>query len=291
MTLPEFQLQFPRRLEEASRVLRDEGTRAVAMAGGTDVMVLMKQGTLSPRVLVLLAGLEELQGIRRENGAVSIGGGTTIAAAGSNDLIARHAPALVDAARRMGTTQVRNLATVAGNLASAAACGDLAPVLVALDARLRLRDATGGRDLFVADLFTGVRATVLVPGELITEIRVPAGEPGSGSAYVKFGYRRGAQVAVVSAAAHVAQERGRVRSVRLAMGAVAPTPLLVRGASALVGHRVEGDALEAACSSAASECSPISDLRGSESYRRAMASVIARRALELAWRRSLDREP
>jgi len=286
MALPDFEIHFPKRLEEALTLLRDGGVGAMAMSGGTDVLVLMKRGVLAPRVVVSLSELSEIKGVRRQNGAISIGGGTSIAALESDAILAEHARGLVDAAERMATVQIRNLATVAGNLASAAACGDLAPILVALGATLELRTASGSRELSLADFFTGSRSTVLAPGELITRIEIPAAEPGLGSAYVKFGYRGGSQIAVVSAAARVVQAEGKVRSVRLLLGAVAPAPLSVRGVSVLVGKPIEGAALDTACAAAASECKPISDIRGSESYRRTVASVIARRALGLAWDRS-----
>ncbi len=289
--LPDFDFHLPKKLEDALALLRDGGERALAMAGGTDVMVLMKRGALSPSVVVGLSRVPNLKGVRRENGSLSIGGGTSIAAIETSTLLAEHARGLVDAAERMATVQIRNLATVAGNLASAVACGDLAPILIALDARLELRSASGGRELPLADLFTGPRTTALGPGELITAIVIPVAGRGSGSAYVKFGYRGGSQVTVVSAAAHVVQEKRRARSVRLVLGAVAPVPLAVQGAAVIVGRSVEGPALEAACTAAASECRPISDIRGSESYRKAITSVIARQALELAWRRSQGLEP
>ncbi len=288
--LPGFTLHLPERVEDAADLLRDAGPDGLALAGGTDVLPLMKQGVLAPRVVVGLSRVRGLAGIRLEEGALVIGGGTTLAELEGSPLLARLAPGLVDAARRMATVQIRNVATVAGNLASAAACGDLAPVLLSLDAVATLHSPSGPRTTSLADFFTGPRATVLVPGELITEVRVPAPPPGSGSAYEKFGYRGGSQIAVVSAAASVVQEGGRARSVRLVLGAVAPVPFAVRGAAVLAGRPIEGAALDAACAAAGTECQPISDIRGGRSYRRAVASVIARRALERARERSLGRD-
>jgi carbon-monoxide dehydrogenase medium subunit len=285
--LREFEFHQPTSLEDALALLREGGSAAVAKAGGTDLLVLMRQEALAPRIVVGLSRVGPLRGVRRLNGSLRIGACTTAAAIESDPLIATHARGLTDAAERMATVQIRNLATVGGNLASAAACGDFAPVLIALHARARLRSASGARELPLADCFTGPRTTVLARGELITDIEVPEGGPGSGSAYVKFGYRGGAQIAVVSAAARVVQENGKAREVDLVLGAVAPVPFRVKGASVLRGRAIEGAALDAACAAAASECAPISDIRGSEAYRRAVASVIARKALELAWQRSL----
>lgn len=276
----------PTRLEEALALLGDAGTGGLAKAGGTDVTLLLKNGVLRPRVLVGLSALSELKGIRLESGRISIGAGTTLAELERDPILPERAPGLVDAARRMATPQIRTLATVGGNLASAAACGDLAPILIALGAAIHLRSSSGTRRLSLPDFFTGARATALAPGELITRLEVPAAEKGSSSSYVKFGYRGGSQIAVASAAAHLTREGNVARRVRLVLGAVAPVPVLVRGAGSLVGQSVEGAALDAACAAAAAECRPISDIRGSESYRRAIASVIARRALDLAWRRS-----
>ena len=291
MTTTEFEFYRPTHLDEALALLRDAGAGGLAKGGGTDVMVLLGQGVVRPRVIVGLSALSELKGVRLERGRIAIGAGTTIAALGRDPILAEHACGLTDAACRMGTAQVRTLATVGGNLASAAACGDLAPVLIALEATIHLRTLDAVRQLPLREFFTGPRTTVLAPGELILRLEIPVAEKGSGSSYVKFGYRRGSQVAVVSAAAYIARKGNVVRGVRLVMGAVAPIPFLVRGAAVLVGRAPEGPALESACAAAASECCPISDIRGSESYRRAVAPVIARRALELAWRRSAGHEP
>lgn len=284
----EFEFHMPTSVGEALALLRDGAPAAVAKAGGTDLLVLMKQEASAPRVVVGLSHIDELRGIRRRDGVVSIGAATTAASIEIDPLLATHARGLTDAAGRMATVQIRNLATIGGNLASAAACGDFAPVLISLDAVAHLRSASAGRRVPVADCFTGPRSTVLAPGELITDIELPAGRPGSGSAYVKFGYRGGAQIAVVSAAARVVQEKGKAREVSLVLGAVAPIPFRVKGASVLVGRPVEGAALDAASAAAASECRPISDIRGSEAYRREIASVVARKALELAFRRSFE---
>ncbi|MGE5175214.1 MAG: FAD binding domain-containing protein [Hyphomicrobiales bacterium] len=280
----------PTRIEEALALLREAATAGMAKAGGTDVMLLLKHDAARPRVMVGLSEVAELKGIRRVGNSILLGAGTTIAALELDPLLAEGAPGLVDAARRMATVQIRTIATVGGNLASAAACGDLAPVLIALEATIRLRSLDGERALSLVDFFTGPRTTVLAPGELITRLEIPVAGPRTASAYAKFGYRGGSQIAVVSAAAGVTQEAGVARRVRLVMGAVAPVPFLVKGASVLVGRPVEGAALEAACAAAASECRPISDIRGSEAYRRAIASVVARQALESAWRRSLGHD-
>jgi carbon-monoxide dehydrogenase medium subunit len=290
MTTAGIEFHRPKRLEEALALLRDAGADGLAKAGGTDVMLVLKHDAIRPRVMVGLSALAELKGVRREKETIAIGAGTTIAALERDPILMEHARGLLDAARRMATPQIRTVATVGGNLASAAACGDLAPVLIALGATIHLRSSKGSRALSLTEFFTGPRTTVLAPGELITRLEIPAAEQGLASCYVKFGYRAGSQVAVVSAATQLTRDGAVVKRVRLVLGSVAPVPFLVKGASVLAGRPVEGAALEAACAAAASECRPISDIRGSEAYRRAIASVVARQALESAWRRSAGHE-
>ncbi len=290
MTTTGIEFHRPTSLEEALTILRDAGREGIAKAGGTDVMLLLKHEAVRPRVMVGLSALSELKGIRRDKSVIAIGAGTTIAALERDAVLAEHAQGLLDAAHRMATAQIRTVATVGGNLASAAACGDLAPVLIALDATIHLRSAAGERELPLTEFFTGPRTTVLAPDELITRIEFPAAKKRSASSYAKFGYRGGSQIAVVAAAAQVNRDGSVAERVRLVMGAVAPIPFLVKGASVLTGRPVEGAALEAACAAAASECRPISDIRGSEAYRRTISSVVARQALESAWRRSAGHE-
>jgi len=189
----------------------------------------------------------------------------------------------------MATVQIRQRATVAGNLATAAACADPAPVLCALGATVRLRSLGEERTLPIGEFFKGARSTALRPGEILTSVEMAARKPGEGSAFVKFGYRRGAQIAVASAAAWITMKDGKVARVRLVLGAVAPTPLAVKGADAVVGFAPEGAPLEEACQAASRECRPISDLRGSEAYRRAVVAVVARQALKLASERATSR--
>lgn len=292
MALPEFELESPRTLEEALSLLASPGLSSVPLAGGTDLVVLLKQGALSPQRVVSLRAIPELGGIREEEGGVALGGGTTLAEIEASPLLALRFPGVVDAARTMATVQIRNRATVAGNLATAAACADLSPILSALEGRVTLRAPSGERSLVLTEFFTGARSTAMHSGELLTKVFLPAPGPRSGCAFVKFGHRRGAQIAVASAAANLSlDEAGRVTRARLVLGAVAPVPLAVDGVSSLLGQTVEGVPLAAASAAAAAECTPISDIRGSEAFRRAVVAVISRQALELASRRAWEVRP
>jgi carbon-monoxide dehydrogenase medium subunit len=283
MSLPEFNLHFPNSLHDALRTLSalsvSEAAAPLVMAGGTDVLLYMKQRTVQPRSVLSLSKVEETRGIRNLDGACEIGAGTTITGMERGPFLQPRYAGLVDAARSMATPQVRQRATLGGNLATAAACADMPPILIALGAIVEIRSVYESRQVPLQEFFVGVRATALQPGELIAALRLQQPAPHSSSAYVKFGYRRGAQIAVASAAAAVTMDGDRIQSIRLVLGSVAPVPVAVRGASVLVGAKPEGAALAAACTAAAAECAPISDIRGSEAYRRAIVEVIARRAV------------
>lgn len=279
MALPDFDLKLPTTLTEALTLAGQGAPGVVLMAGGTDVMLQLKQGVLAPATVVSLSRVREILGVRESDGGISIGGGTTVASIAASELLRDRLPGLVEAARSMATAQIRHRATVAGNLATAAACADLSPILHALGARLRLQTATAQRVVPLSAFFRGPRVTVLAPGEILVSVEVSPDGPTTGSAYVKFGYRRGAQIAVASAGARVTIENGKVRDISVVLGAVAPTPLPVEGARLLVGERPEGAPLAAVCEAAARECRPISDLRGSAAYRRAVVAVVTRKAI------------
>ena len=286
MALPDFDLKLPTTLTEALALAGQGAPGVVLMAGGTDVMLQLKQGVLAPATVVSLARVREIVGIREGDGSISIGGGTTVSSLAASELLRDRLPGIVDAARSMATTQIRQRATVAGNLAIAAACADLSPILHALGARLWLQTATGQREVPLSAFFRGPRVTVLAPGEILVSVEISPDGPTTGSAYVKFGYRRGAQIAVASAGARVTLEDGAVSEISVVLGAVAPTPLPVEGARLLVGKRPEGAPLAAVCEAAARECRPISDLRGSAAYRRAVVAVVTRQAIVAALARA-----
>lgn len=291
MALPEFDFALPLTLGETLGLLGEQHEGTVLMSGGTDLVVQMKQGVKVPKTVVCLSGVTELKGIKEKaDGTMVIGGGTSIATLEADELLRARCPGIVDAARSMATPQVRNRATVAGNLATAAACADLPPILRALGASIVLRRSDGSRTVKLEDFFTGARTTVLRAGEVITAVEIPPQPENSGSAFEKYGYRRGAQVSVASAGAHVVLVDGIVREATLVLGAVAPVPLPVQGVSAILDKCPEGPALDAVCAAASAESKPISDIRGSELYRRAIVAVVARTALLRAVERARSNE-
>jgi len=196
-------------------------------------------------------------------------------------------PALAESAALVGSVQVRNLATVGGNLCNAAPSADMAPPLLALDAEAVIAGRRGRRAVPLAEFFLGVRRTVLAPDELLVDIRVPRPGPRSGGSYLRHTPRRELDIAVVGVASQLTLADGRCAKARIALAAVAPTPLRAREAEqALEGRPISPEALAGAATLATEAVRPISDQRGSAEFRRHLVRVLTRRTLEIAWRRA-----
>ncbi|MDQ7848854.1 MAG: xanthine dehydrogenase family protein subunit M [Armatimonadota bacterium] len=274
---------------EASTILTaEEG--AHVLAGGTDLVVRMRDGLVRPAALVDIERIPDLAAIDSVDGHLRIGATATIAALLESPLVRRLAPLLAEAGAQMGAVQLRNLATVGGNLASAVPSADLAPPLIALGAVARIAAVGRERTLPVEEFFVGPHRSALRRGEVLTAVGVPPPERGSGAAFVKFGRRSAQVLAVVNAAAWVRLQQGVVEEVRIALGAVAPTPLRARTAEELLrGEPPDPRRLEEAAAAAAGETKPISDMRASADFRRHLSRVLVRRALEQAVQRARSR--
>ena len=224
------------------------------------------------------------------NGTLRLGGLLTHRAAEVSPLIRTHVPVLADTYRQVATVRIRNMATVGGALAHADPNQDPPVTLLALDAQVRLTSTRGQRDVALEQFFTDYYETVLQPDELLTEIHVPLPQPHTGSVYVKFLPRTADDYATVSVAASVRLNpvTGACEDCRIAMGCVGVTPLRAHQAEALVRGQPRTDELLRAAGAAAQEITdPLSDTRGSASYKRAMAGVFVRRALAQAWEQAL----
>ncbi|HEX7128126.1 MAG TPA: FAD binding domain-containing protein [Thermodesulfobacteriota bacterium] len=282
--LARFEYAAPTSLEAALDLLGRHGEAARPLAGGTDLLLQMRRGRMRPAVLVDLKRVPGLAGI--ENG-----GGLRIGALASHaDLVASPlaaAPArraLAEAARCVSGPQIRNRGTVGGNLCNASPAADLAPPLLALGAAVEVaRRGAPVRTLPAERLFAGPGRTVLSPGDLLVGIALPAAAARTGSAYER-ATRVAIDIALVGVAACVTLAAdGTVAEARVALGAVAPTPILAAGAAAaLVGRAPEPAALAAAARAAAADARPITAVRASADYRRHMVEVLARRALARA---------
>lgn len=278
--LPEFDFLQPKTLPDALSMLAED---VMPIAGGTNVIADLRAEKHHPRALVDLSRLAELRGIRRENGHIVVGGGTTITELLREPLIAQYAPSLVQAARVFANPLIRNRATVAGNLVDASPAADTAPPLLALDAEAELVSREGTRRVPLAAFFTGVRATVRRPDELLTAVRFPATTDGGRrtTAFYKLGLRKADAISVVSVAVAVTfDDAGRCAQARIGLGAVAPQPIRATAAEELLaGEKLTPAVIAEAARRAGRATRPISDIRGSASYRREVTEVIVRRLL------------
>jgi CO/xanthine dehydrogenase FAD-binding subunit len=237
--------------------------------------------------MVSLTGLTELRAITKEDDSVRIGALVTPAELEESEAIASARPELLDAVRVFGTPQVRNRATIGGNLCTAASCADLLPILLALDAQVVVTGPVESKVLSVGDFFGDHRKTVLRNGYLLSEIVLPARLPGEGAAYEAFGLRATNFISVASAAAFLRVEEGSCAEARIALGAVAPTPVLVGGVEEhLVGRALDEDAFSYVARLASEAAKPISDIRGSAEHRRELVIELSFRVLEKARERA-----
>jgi CO/xanthine dehydrogenase FAD-binding subunit len=252
------------------------------LAGGTNLIPDARGGKCEPGTLVNVADLDELQGIRRENGHIVIGSGVTIAELLQSDLIAEHAPVLRQAAEVFANPLVRNRATVGGNLGHASPAADTAPPLLVLDAEVELTTSLGSRWVAVRDLFVHVCDTVCEPTELITAVRWPVPAPGALGRFRKLSLRKSTAVSVVSVAVQVAfDDTGRCDNARIALGAVAPTPVRAYGAEEILRREaLTPEVIDEATRIACGAASCIGDVRGSAGYRERVIGVLLRRLLE-----------
>ena len=262
------------------------GARPVA--GGTDLVVGARTGKSSlPESLVAIHRVAELRGVSVSADGLHLGAlASHEQICESSEVQARYS-ALADACAIVGSHATRAQGTIGGNLMNASPAMETGGPLICLGATVTLRSATGERTIDLADLFTGPGGTVAESGELLISVAVPAPAAGTGSAYLRLEYRRQMEIAVVAASALITVDGAKVTDARVAMTALSPTIRRVPEAeAALVGSDGGATAIEAAGAAVAAAASPISDVRGSADYRRAMAAVIAGRAIEQALSRA-----
>jgi CO/xanthine dehydrogenase FAD-binding subunit len=268
-------------VEEAVAAM-DDGARPVA--GGTDLVVGARQGKAPlPDSIVAIHGIDALRGIAGSGGGVRLGALATHAEIVAHPVIRERFTALADASAIVGSHATRAQGTIGGNVMNASPAMETGGPLVCFDATATLQSGGGSRQVAVADLFAGPGQTTAADGELLTAVEIPEPPAGAGSCYARLEYRQQMEIAVVGATAVVVLDDGTITDARVAITALAPIIRRVPEAeAALVGTDGRGDAADAAAQAAAAGSAPISDVRASEEYRRAMAAVLARRAIEAA---------
>jgi aerobic carbon-monoxide dehydrogenase medium subunit len=285
-----FNYHTPETQEEALTLLHEHGDSAKLMAGGTALVIMMKQRLVLPETLISLHRLRGLAEVQEVDGTLHLGALLTHRAAETSPLLRARLPVLAETYRQVATVRIRNVATVGGALAHADPNQDPPVTLLALDAQVQLASVSGSRDVPLTDFFTDYYETVLRPDELLTAIRIPLPQPHMGSAHVKFLPRTADDYATVGVAATIRLDpaTGTCQDCRIALGSVGSTPLRALSAEGVVrGQRLTPELLREAGAVAQQQTDPISDTRGSADYKRAMAGVFVRRALEQAWQQAL----
>jgi len=280
----EYEYYEPRSLKEVLELLDRYGDQARILAGGTDLLVKMKARLVEPRVVINVKKIDGLRYIVEDGEQVRIGALTRLRDVENSELVKKYIPALHDAVKSMGSIQIRNMATIGGNLCNASPAADTAPPLLVHNAKVVLSSVGGDRVLPLAEFFKGPGLTVLKPNELLREIIVEKSIAGS-SAFKKVS-RVAVDLAVASAAVYVEVEDGFIRNARIALGSVAPKPLrAVRTESLLRGLRIDSREVLNALKTIDVEISPITDVRSTADYRRYVSKVLVLDALEVAYAR------
>ena len=270
----------PGSLAEALEILAN-GRDAIPIAGGTNVVVAMREGMHGGKTLVDVSRLEELQGVWRNGDEIVVGGGTTLTDVLDSALVAQYGRPLHQAARAFANPLVRNRATVAGNLVDASPAADTAPALLVLGAEVELVSAAGERRVPLNQFFLGPNQTVRRPDELLVAVRWPVPPPRSAGAFHKLALRKGTACSVLSVAVMIqVDEDGAVARARVALGAAAPQPVRARAAEeALTEGRLTATTIHVAARLASQAAQPIDDVRSTGDYRRRMVAVLTRRLL------------
>jgi CO/xanthine dehydrogenase FAD-binding subunit len=283
MTLPKFDYFSCKTVEEACSLLSTYKDEARVLAGGTDLLIKMKHKKMMPRYLVNIKRVPDLTYIRHdEHEGLRIGALTTIQAIRNSPLIAKRFSVLSDSAAVLGTRQVRNLATLGGNLCNASPAAECAPALISLGARAKIVGLHGERTVPVHEFFIGPGVSALQGDEVLTEIQVPNVPLHTRGVYLKHSTRR-IDVAIVGVAMVIALDGQVCQDIRLALGSVGPTPFrAVKAEDVLRGKRLTGEMPQKAGQVASQESFPIDDMRGNADYRKKVVETLVKEGIERA---------
>ena len=278
----------PATFEEASAIAAAASGVTRFLAGGTDVLVQMRSDLMTPDDLIDVKAIPGSGDITRNgDGSWTIGAAVPGAAMTENDRLAADWPGVVEAMDLVGSAQIQGRATLAGNLCNASPAADSVPALVAAGATVTVSGPNGSRDVAVEDIPAGPGKTSLGKGELISAVNLPARGKHAADAYLRFIPRSEMDIAVVGAGVSLRLDGDTIAEARVALGAVAPTVVVVKdAAAAIIGTALDDDALDALARATTAACKPIDDKRGTVAFRKQVAGVLARRAAKLAYERA-----
>jgi carbon-monoxide dehydrogenase medium subunit len=281
----------PRTVTEACALLKQHGGETKIFAGGTHVTILMKQGLYAPKALVNIKNIQELKGVRYDSTeGLIIGALTTHRELETSALVQEKFPVLCEAEREVANIRVRNMGTVGGNLASGEPLTDLSQIFIALDGKARIVGPNGGRTIAVEELFLDFYTTSLADDEILTHVVLPPCRPRSGIEYIRFSSSSVVDKPSVGVAVRLTLDSGAetIHVARVVLGCVGATPVRARKAEVLlIAKKLTAELAEQAGSTASQECTPTSDLRGSEQYKRAIVRTLVKRATGKAYERAI----
>ena len=282
------QYEAPATVDEAVKLIASANGDARVLAGGTDLIVQMRAGMISPGLVVDIKNIPETRSIEAEDGGYRIGAAVTGAEMGEHAELSRDWPGVVEATELIGSTQIQGRASPGGNLCNGSPAADSVPAMVVAGATVTIAGPDGTRQIPVEEVPTGPGQTCLGQGEIVVSFHLPAKAPGVGDAYLRMIPRTEMDIAIVGAGVCLTLgEDGTCTAARVCLGAVAPTVVLVPdAAAALIGTKVDEAALEKAAAAASAACRPIDDKRGTISYRTKVAGVLTRRAAAIAAQRA-----
>ncbi len=282
---PKFDYLEAKTTEAACSLLSQYKDRAKLIAGGTDLLVSMRRRKVTPLYVININVIPDLNYINYDGDGLRIGALATLNSIESSPIVRDRFPIIADSAHKIGTPQVRNLGTIGGNICNAAPSADMAPSLVGLGSKAKLKGPKGERVVALEEFFTGPGETVLQTGEMLIEIQVPNTLPHTQGVYLKLPARTAIDLAVVGVAVILTldSEGANIVAAKITLGAVAPTPLRAHQAESIIrGKAIEDRLIAKAAEVAADEAKPISDVRGSASYRKEMVKVLTNQAIRQA---------
>lgn len=284
MVLPQFEYLAPTTLEEACKRLAELGSGAKVMAGATDLIPPMKDKVIKPEYLIDLKKIPGLNYLEYdEDEGLKIGALTTLREIEKSPLVREKNPAVAHAASVVASNQIRAKGTMVGNICNASPSCDTAPILLANGAKILVQGPDAKREIAIDDFFLGVKKTALQPGEIVTGIVVPPLKEGEKDAYIKHAVRKAMDLAIIGVACKIKVEDGICKEARIALGAVATTPIRApKAEEILIGKELTDDVIAEASVAAMESCNPISDIRASKEYRKDMIRVFTKRAIQKA---------
>jgi len=286
-----FEYLEPRTVGEACRLLGKHNGDAKVFAGGAHLTILMKQGLYQPKVLVNIKKIPSLKGIHFDaKKGLTIGALVTHRDIETSSIVREKLPELSEAEREVANIRVRNMGTVGGNLASGEPLTDLAQIFIALDGKVKVAKPKGSRTIPIEELFVDFYETILAQDEILTHVALPPLPPRSGIEYIRFSSSSVVDKPSVGVAVRLTLEKSgdACETARIVLGCVGPTPVRAKKSeSMLVGKTIFPDLLDEIGATAAQECNPIADLRGSEHYKRAIVRTLVKRAAIKAYEKAL----